>query len=42
MTRTLTRIAMIAALTALAACATVDGMGTDISKAGKAISKSAS
>jgi predicted small secreted protein len=42
MTRTLNRITVIIALTALTACATVDGMGTDISKAGKAISKSAS
>ena len=42
MTSTLNRITVIIALTALTACATVDGMGTDISKAGKAISKSAS
>jgi predicted small secreted protein len=41
MTRTLTRITVIIALTALAACATVNGVGTDLTKAGKAISKSA-
>lgn len=42
MIRTLTRSAIIIALTALAACSTVDGMGKDLSKAGNAISQSAS
>ena len=41
MTHKLTRIAVIITLTALTACATVKGVGTDISNAGKAISKSA-
>ncbi len=42
MTRTAIHITLILALGALSACATVDGMGKDISTAGKAISKSAS
>jgi len=42
MTRTVTRITLILALAVLSACATVNGMGKDISTAGKAISKSAS
>jgi predicted small secreted protein len=42
MTRTVTRIAVIITLTALTACATISGMGKDLSNAGKAISKSAS
>lgn len=42
MTRKLSHIAIIITLAALSACATVDGVGKDLSTAGKAISKSAS
>lgn len=38
----MTRIAIILSLVALSACSTVNGVGKDISNAGKAISKSAS
>ncbi len=37
----MTRIAIILSLVALSACATVNGVGKDLSNAGKAISKSA-
>lgn len=42
MTAKLTRITVIAALLGITACGTVQGIGKDISTAGKAISKSAS
>lgn len=42
MTKTLTRTALIIALAALSACATVQGMGEDLSSAGTSLSKSAS
>ena len=42
MTRKLSHIAIIITLTALSACGTVNGIGKDLSNAGKAISQSAS
>ncbi|MBL4751234.1 MAG: entericidin A/B family lipoprotein [Amylibacter sp.] len=38
----MTRIVLILSLVALSACATVNGIGKDLSNAGKAISNSAS
>ena len=41
MTRTLTRALIVIALTALAACNTVEGIGQDLGKAGNAIADAA-
>lgn len=41
MTKTLTRAFAIIALTALAACNTVEGIGQDLGKAGNAIADAA-
>ncbi len=41
MTRTLTRALVIFALTTLAACNTVEGIGQDLGKAGNAIADAA-
>lgn len=41
MTKTLTRAIFVIALTTLAACNTVEGLGQDLGKAGNAISDAA-